>query len=227
MTFKDLDHHVNESLSYTDNLHDSNNINIDNCELNDEFKSLELNQDDGNHGNMSKNKNGMKIAHLNIATLPSHFDDFFALMMDNDFDVIGLAETRLAEYIPDSDIHLNNYCIYRNDRNRNGGGVAVYIKQSMQFTHTLRKDLMPKELEIIILEIKSSKSKPFIIVIWYRTPDSKIDLYDHFEQVLYSVEQEEKNFKFLTHSGRLDSKIAGGAGGFQIWVYYFAGKKLP
>ena len=34
-------------------------------------------------------KNGMQIAHLNIATLPGHFDEFISLMMDNDYDIMG------------------------------------------------------------------------------------------------------------------------------------------
>ena len=51
----------------------------------------------------------------------------------------GLNETRLDNTIPDSQIDIEGYDILRRDRNRNGGGVAFYVAQSL--TYVNRQDL--------------------------------------------------------------------------------------
>jgi hypothetical protein len=58
--------------------------------------------------------------------------------------------------------------IVRCDRNRNGGGVAVYIRNSIPF----RKDLMSDSLGLLCVELETPKSKPLLISTWYRPPDS-------------------------------------------------------
>ena len=45
-----------------------------------------------------KQKKGLCIAHLNIATLPGHYDEFKFLMHGNSYDIMGLSETRLDYY---------------------------------------------------------------------------------------------------------------------------------
>ncbi|XP_072023357.1 uncharacterized protein [Amphiura filiformis] len=145
---------------------------------------------------MSKKK-GMCIAHLNISTLPGHFDEFQSIMYGNSYDIMGLAETRLDYYIPDHDVGIPNYTLYRNDRYRGGGGVAAFVKQTPNFTHIIRNDLMPKELEIIVLEIKQTSTKPFLVIVWYRPPDTKMELFDHIERVIQSCELEGKEIVMI------------------------------
>ena len=72
--------------------------------------------------------------------------------------------------------------IIRNDRSRNGGGVAVYIKNNIPYS--IRKDLISDHLEAICIEIKKPKSKPFLVATWYRTPSSKVDWFQDFENFL-------------------------------------------
>ena len=109
---------------------------------------------------------GMQIAHLNIITLPGHFDEFISLMQDNEFDIMSLSETRLDEYdIPDNELCIDDYVLYHNDRNRKGGGVAAYVRQTANFTHVLQNDLMPDKLETIVLEIKVTNNRPFLVSV--------------------------------------------------------------
>lgn len=48
-------------------------------------------------------------------------------MRDNPFDVLTLNETRLGSSVLDCEVQIPGYDIIRSDRNRNGGGVAIYI----------------------------------------------------------------------------------------------------
>ena len=71
---------------------------------------------------------GFRIAHLNIGSLIKHFDELLIYMHDKPFDILTLNETRLDDSILNSEIKISGYDIVRRDRNRNGGGVAMYIR---------------------------------------------------------------------------------------------------
>ena len=45
--------------------------------------------------------------------------------------IIGLSETRLYKTICDSEVNISGYNIFKNDRDVNGGGVAIYVKASL------------------------------------------------------------------------------------------------
>ena len=48
-------------------------------------------------------------------------------MRDEPFDILTLNETRLDSSILDCEVQIPGYDIIRSDRNRYGGGVAIYI----------------------------------------------------------------------------------------------------
>ena len=84
-------------------------------------------------------------------------------MHDKPFDILKLNETRPDDHdsIPNSEIKISGYDIVRRDRNRNGGGVAMYIRSCITFTN--RNDLVPESFEQICVEINKPKSKPFLV----------------------------------------------------------------
>ena len=53
------------------------------------------------------------------------------MLSDNDIDIIDLSKTRLDKTISDSEVSINGYNIFRNDRDKNGGGVAIYVKAGL------------------------------------------------------------------------------------------------
>ena len=80
-------------------------------------------------------------------------------------DIITLNETRLDSSVLNGEIEIPGYDIVRRDRNRSGGGVAMYIRSHIPYT--IRNDLLPDNLELICVEIKKLKSKPMLITTWY------------------------------------------------------------
>jgi hypothetical protein len=78
------------------------------------------------------------------------------------------------------------------DRNRYGGGVAIYIRDNLVYAN--RNDLMLENLEAICIEIKKSRIKPFLLSSWYRAPDLNVEIFDYFEIFgLRKAEQENKD----------------------------------
>ena len=107
------------------------------------------------------------------------------MLSDNHFDNLKINETKIDSSILDAEIHIDNYTIVRFDRNRFGGGVAIYIKNNIPYTE--RKDLVPDYLEMTCVEITRQHSKPLLIATWYRSPvpNSELDIFTNFELFLF------------------------------------------
>ena len=70
---------------------------------------------------------------------------------------------RNSDYHKKKVIRFNNYTILRFDRNRFGGGVALYMKNNISSSEG--KDLVPDNLEMLCIEITRQHSKPLLIAI--------------------------------------------------------------
>ena len=123
--------------------------------------------------------------------MPKHLDELTIVINELSFDVITINETRLDESFNDRDVRISGYDIIRRDRNRHGGGVAIYIRNNIPYIQ--RHDLLVQDLEKICVEIKKPKSKLFLISTWYRPPNSPIELFEKFENNLHLMENENKD----------------------------------
>ena len=92
--------------------------------------------------------------------------------------------------ISDHEISVPGYDFVQNDRHRNGGGVVLYIRNSINFK--IRHDLMMDSLELSV-EIFKPKVKSFIIINkWYRPPNSLIDIVHEFELCIHKMDTENR-----------------------------------
>ena len=125
-------------------------------------------------------------------------------MHEVSFDLISINETRLDDSIHNDEVKIPGFDIVRKDRNRNGGGVAIYLRNTIP--HTVRDDLIPTDtdIEAICLEINKPKIKPMLLSTWYRPPDSSIELFDKFENFLQKADDENKE---LIITGDLNCNI--------------------
>ena len=107
-------------------------------------------------------------------------------MEEQTIDVLALNETRLDSTISNLEIGINNYTIIRRDRTRHGGGVAIYIRSTIEYK--IRDDHKDDGLEFLCIEITKPKIKPFLISTWYRPPNSPVELFDKFHVILEKIE---------------------------------------
>ena len=116
--------------------------------------------------------------------------------MSNKFiDLIAFNETRLDSNITDGKIHLNDYDLIRKERSRNGGGVCIYLRSSINYNVT--DDLVPGELEAVCIEIIRQHSKPFLVSTVYRPPNAPSEFFDHFENLIKVIDTENKEMYML------------------------------
>ena len=113
------------------------------------------------------NKKGLHFLHININSLLPKIDELKCIANKTKADIFGITESKLDHTAPDLEVNLPGYDILRCDRNRNGGGIACYIRKDLCFN---TRALNFKEIENIIFDMLLPKSKPITIVVFYRTP---------------------------------------------------------
>lgn len=74
------------------------------------------------------------------------------MLIDDPINIIGFCESFLADNVCDYELQVNGYKHERNDRSfRHGGGLIVYIKDSVQYRRRL--DLESMNLESIVIDV--------------------------------------------------------------------------
>jgi hypothetical protein len=88
-------------------------------------------------------------------------------MLNNPLDILAINESKINESISDDEISVSGFHIIRKDRNRHGGGVLMYIRETIPFSE--RNDVQTaSSLEMLCVEISRPCSRPFLVTTWYR-----------------------------------------------------------
>ena len=85
-------------------------------------------------------RKGMVIASLNINSLLSHHDEIVSLIKEQGIHFLALNETKIDENCSSEVLQIEGYNFESLDRNRAGGGVAFYIRDT--FKCIVRKDAL-------------------------------------------------------------------------------------
>ena len=131
-------------------------------------------------------KNGFNCAHLNVVSLLKNFDEIKSLLCNNNIHIFALNESRLDSTVHDFEITVDNYKLIRKDRNRQGGGVAIYIHESLKFKQVTHPTI--DNLEAILLLVDMNKSRPLLFVNWYRPPNSTRETLSQYEDMLTFIQ---------------------------------------
>ena len=135
-------------------------------------ENMNMNLSYKNTYNVLKNVDGLKFMH--ITTLLPKIDEIKHLLIDLKVDIISLNETRLDKRINVACLNIDGYSLYRNDRDRHGGGVALYIRETL----SLDKYEFDYKCESLWVKFKVN-SKLYIVGSIYRPPSSLVE-YDNF-----------------------------------------------
>ena len=134
-------------------------------------------------------QSGIHAIHLNVNGLLSHsgakLDQLREMFKDGKAHILSFSETKLDDSVTDSEIEIENYTVIRNDRNRNGGGVCMYVHNNVKFL--ARPDLHHSSLETVWVEVKLEHAKNILYCAIYRPPDQS-DFFDLFEESLVLAE---------------------------------------
>ena len=87
------------------------------------------------------------------------------------------------------DYLFSNYNIIRKDRDKFGGGVVMYIRESLNYK--LRDDL-DFDIESISAEIKVGNFRSFLVTSLYRPPKKPVEYFDRIEALISATEADMK-----------------------------------
>lgn len=95
---------------------------------------------------MNSRGNGIGIIHLNARSLIQKLDFIDILVSQSN------VESWLCDSVPDSDVQLIGYNIYRADRVGRGGGIAIYVKCCLNVSVSISTSV-PKQYECLVLNV--------------------------------------------------------------------------
>ena len=102
--------------------------------------------------------NNAIIGNLNINSFPNKFDEL-KLLVNGMLDILIITETKLDDTFPVSQFHIDGFSKpYRLDRNRNGGGVIIYVREDIP-SKILTKHVLPTDIEALFIELNFRKCK--------------------------------------------------------------------
>ena len=81
----------------------------------------------------SKNPNRLIIAQLNINSLRYKFDSLVEILRSN-VDILLISETKIDSSFPTAQFKIEGYTTYRLDRNSNGVGILLYVREDIPST---------------------------------------------------------------------------------------------
>ena len=137
----------------------------------------------------------MAVASLNVNGLRSHLDEVQLLINNLGIHILALNETKLDPNYPKELTSIAGYQQERLERTCNGGGVSIYIRDSIKYKP--RSDVPVDDLEIICIEVEPPKSKSFLVLAWYRPPSDPVASFDKLEKVLSFLDKEGKEIILL------------------------------
>ena len=94
----------------------------------------------------------------------SHLDNVKLWLDEQKAHIFGLNETRLDNSVTDENIDIEGYSVLRKDRNRFGGGSAIYIDNNIAFK---RREDLDDDLESVSIELLFPYIKPIIYTCLY------------------------------------------------------------
>ena len=122
-----------------------------------------------------KRVKGLKMVNLNVRSLLKNIDELRSFVCANKLDILTLSKSWLDCLISNNEITIENYNLECHDRNRNGGGTAIYIHE--------RFSLNNNDLDMVLCSLKLQRSRPLIIGSIYHPP-SDSNFYSNFMNLL-------------------------------------------
>ncbi|KAJ8911275.1 hypothetical protein NQ315_015278 [Exocentrus adspersus] len=111
----------------------------------------------------------LRVASWNIDSFTARKHELQEFLTRLEIDVVALQETRLAENMSTK---IPGYVVYRQDRNRRGGGVAVAIKRGID--HYMLQVPQLDTIEAVAVGIRTSRYGEVAVASCYHPPGRTI-----------------------------------------------------
>ena len=114
----------------------------------------------------SGNRKEYIMANLSVNSLPSKFEEIKEWLTEGVFDILSIQETKIDRTFPNSQFHVDGYKLFRRDRPKGGGGLAVFIRDNISAT---RKKITTTSVESLLFDLHIGQRR-FALVSAYKPP---------------------------------------------------------
>ena len=147
------------------------------------------------------NNNSLKLRSFNIRSLTRHLEQF----LDNNnclFDILCVCETRLTENLTKQG-QIEPFECFHQCRNRDGGGVSVYVRRAFSPVHVPQLSFTSDCLEAVAAQFSTSKGQRDLVISVYRPPSASVtDFINKMEDVIKFTR--EKNYQNIYIAGDIN-----------------------
>ena len=112
----------------------------------------------------SQHPKNLFFGQLNVNSIRNKFES----VQENTCHIFLACETKIDSSFPTQQFSCPEYHIFRKDGNAHGGGLFFYVNQDLN-CKVLNKYPMPQDLEILVLELKLSKTN-WLVIGTYKPP---------------------------------------------------------
>lgn len=142
---------------------------------------------DDNFESVIKTAKGLSIIHFNARSLQHNSQQIeqYLLILNNPFDIVAISETWQTDNNT-VDTFLPNFVSFHTNRTSRGGGVSIFVKNSLPATRIDNLSFTVDDLlECVTVEIASKTERNTVISCTYRKPGTDILKFtEHFERYI-------------------------------------------
>ena len=144
--------------------------------------------------NVTSQINNFSLFHVNIRSLTNHFEELHSLLCSSKipFDVIGISESKQkVNKNFSTNVNLHEYQLHSQPTKSACGGVAMYVKKSLDHKVLNHLNVLEDEFETLWVEINTGpKCKNIIVCCAYRHPDTDANKFiEYLESILSKLDK--------------------------------------
>ena len=169
----------------------------------------------------------LSLCHLNIRSAKQNLDKFEAYLdtIDKPFNILGLTETWLKDCNSELYGIAGFQMIEKHRTDKNGGGVAVLLKEGMRYLERPDIDIFNEVIESVFVEIDKDALKcnaNVLVGVVYRPPGTDMNLFNEQMGLLMDVIKTENKICYIVgdyNINILNSESHEGTGSFVDILY--------
>ena len=143
------------------------------------------------------------VGQININSIRNKFDHLMAAVSGN-IDILLITETKIDSTFPVNQFYLNGYNVpYRNDRNTNGGGILVYIRDDIR-SRIIECENLPSSFEGLVIEL-SFNLKKWLLICSYNPHRNNIK--EHIRVLSCCLDQNIQKYENIILMGDYNAEI--------------------
>ena len=134
-----------------------------------------------------------RLFSVNNNSSPDKSDEV-KVLVNGMLDILTITKTKLNDTFPVSQFHVDGFSKpYHLDRNRNRGGVIIYVREDIP-SKILIKHVLPTDIEALFIELNFRKCKWLLHGInhppsqsdqyFFDRLDKALDVYSNYENIL-------------------------------------------